>query len=161
MHKRKKKQISRIKLITFISKIGQWQHADTTTDQGYDRHLSRIHPIPTRCVPQITTVHNWLFIGGGHGSKQVTSVTYTLWVTYMVWPMSVAQQVIGPATICWTLHYITFPGSKVSQNYCRMWNKSYKYKDAYTVQWKHSKSTSWSPNYDCLRLWSYIFNRPG
>jgi hypothetical protein len=26
-----------------------------------------------------------------------------------------------------TLPYITFPGSKVSQNDCRMWNKSYNY----------------------------------
>jgi hypothetical protein len=38
------------------------------------------------------------------------------------------------------LHYITFPESKVSQNDCRMWNKSYKYKDTYTVQLNHSKS---------------------
>jgi hypothetical protein len=40
------------------------------------------------------------------------------------------------------VHYITFPGSIVSQNDCRMWNKSYKYKNTYTVQLKHSKSTS-------------------
>jgi hypothetical protein len=31
-----------------------------------------------------------------------------------------------------TLHYITFPGSIVTQNDCRMWNKSYKYKNTYT-----------------------------
>jgi hypothetical protein len=34
------------------------------------------------------------------------------------------------------LHYITFPGSEVSQNDSRMWNKSYKYKNTYTVQLK-------------------------
>jgi transposase len=40
-----------------------------------------------------------------------------------------------------TLHYITFPGSIVSQNDCRMWNKSYKYNNTYTVHLKHSKNT--------------------
>jgi hypothetical protein len=39
-------------------------------------------------------------------------------------------------------NYITFPGSKVSQNDCKMWNKSYKYKNTYTVHLKHSKNTS-------------------
>jgi hypothetical protein len=48
---------------------------------------------------------------------------------------------LGLSSILVTLHYITFPGSKVSQNDCRMWNKSYRYKDTYTVQLKHSKST--------------------
>jgi hypothetical protein len=37
------------------------------------------------------------------------------------------------------LHYITFPGSRVGQNDCRMWNKSYKYKNTYTVYLKLSK----------------------
>jgi hypothetical protein len=36
------------------------------------------------------------------------------------------------------LHF-TFHGSKVGQNDCRMWNKSYNYKNTYTVQLKHSK----------------------
>jgi hypothetical protein len=40
-----------------------------------------------------------------------------------------------------TLHYVTFHGSKVSQNDCRMWNKSYNYKNTYTVQLKHSIRT--------------------
>jgi hypothetical protein len=39
-----------------------------------------------------------------------------------------------------TLHYIRFPGSKVSQNDCRIWNKSYKYKNTYTAHFKHSKN---------------------
>jgi hypothetical protein len=39
------------------------------------------------------------------------------------------------------LHYITLPGSKVSQNDCSMWNKSYKYNNTYTVHLKHSKNT--------------------
>jgi hypothetical protein len=37
--------------------------------------------------------------------------------------------------------YITFHGSKVSRNDCRMWNKPYKYKNTYTVQLKYPKST--------------------
>jgi hypothetical protein len=40
-----------------------------------------------------------------------------------------------------SLYYITFHGSKVSQNDCRMWNKSYNYKNTYTVQLKHYEST--------------------
>jgi hypothetical protein len=39
-----------------------------------------------------------------------------------------------------TLYYITFPASIVSQNDCRMWNKSYKYNNTYTVHLKHSKN---------------------
>jgi hypothetical protein len=39
------------------------------------------------------------------------------------------------------VYYIIFPGFKVSQNDCRMWNKSYKYNDTYTVHLKHSEST--------------------
>jgi hypothetical protein len=39
------------------------------------------------------------------------------------------------------LHYIallTFPGSQISQNDCRMWNMQYKYKNMCTVQLKFS-----------------------
>jgi hypothetical protein len=41
-------------------------------------------------------------------------------------------------------HCIAFPGSKVRQNDCRMWNMSHKYKNIYTVQLKFSrKKTQW------------------
>jgi hypothetical protein len=40
--------------------------------------------------------------------------------------------------ISFTLHFIAFPRSKVSQNDCRMWNMSYKYKNNCTVQLKFS-----------------------
>jgi hypothetical protein len=36
------------------------------------------------------------------------------------------------------LHYIAFHGFRVSQNDCRMWNVSYKYKNICTVQLKFS-----------------------
>jgi hypothetical protein len=36
------------------------------------------------------------------------------------------------------LYYIAFPGSKASQNFCRVWNVSYKYKKMCTVQLKFS-----------------------
>jgi hypothetical protein len=41
-----------------------------------------------------------------------------------------------------TLHYIAFPGSKVSRNNCRMWSMSYKYKNMCTVQvmFSHNKT---------------------
>jgi hypothetical protein len=35
--------------------------------------------------------------------------------------------------------YIAFPGFKVSQNDCRMWNMSYKYKNISAVQLKFSQ----------------------
>jgi hypothetical protein len=41
--------------------------------------------------------------------------------------------IYGAYNWCLHIHYITFPGSKVSQNDCRMWNKSYKYKDIYST----------------------------
>jgi hypothetical protein len=42
------------------------------------------------------------------------------------------------------LHYTAFPGSKVSQNDCRIWNMSYKYKNICTVQLMFSyKKTQW------------------
>jgi hypothetical protein len=64
------------------------------------------------------------------------------WV-YLVIVMSVkyTRKLIYFTNFHITLHYITFHGSKVSQNHCRMWNKSYNYKNTYTVQLKHSKST--------------------
>jgi hypothetical protein len=36
------------------------------------------------------------------------------------------------------LHYTVFPGSKASQNDCRIWNMSYKYKTICTMQLKFS-----------------------
>jgi hypothetical protein len=39
---------------------------------------------------------------------------------------------------CIALHCIAFPGSRVSQNDCRMWNMPYKYKNIGTVQLKFS-----------------------
>jgi hypothetical protein len=36
------------------------------------------------------------------------------------------------------LYYITFPGSKVSQNDCRTWNKSYKYKNTLCYGWNRN-----------------------
>jgi hypothetical protein len=32
-----------------------------------------------------------------------------------------------------TIHYIAFPGYKVSENDCRIWNMSYKYKNMYSI----------------------------
>jgi hypothetical protein len=62
--------------------------------------------------------------------------------TVMFRPSSLhhVQSTCLPVCKC-KLYYITFSGSIVSQSDCRMWNKSYKYKNTYTVHLKHSQNT--------------------
>jgi hypothetical protein len=49
------------------------------------------------------------------------------------WPSCTTREMALVVGLHLHLHYITFPGSKVSQNACRMWNKPYKYKDTYST----------------------------
>jgi hypothetical protein len=43
---------------------------------------------------------------------------------------------------CINIHtYITFCGSKIVQNDCRIWSRPYSHKDTYTIQLKHFRNT--------------------
>jgi hypothetical protein len=59
-----------------------------------------------------------------------------------------------------TLHYIPFHGLKVSQNDCRMWNMSYKYKPYVQTQWssqtRETKNTQWLHTFEIR--WQVIKN---
>jgi hypothetical protein len=50
-------------------------------------------------------------------------------ITQSIWQVFVCSEIMSHFAI----YYIPFPGFKGSQNDCRMWNRSYKYKTMYST----------------------------
>jgi hypothetical protein len=79
-------------------------------------------------------IQSKIYVHMGFVSVLFFSGNFRKWAEFQI--VSIGRTNLNPArSEMVILHYITFPGSKVSQNDCRMWNKSYKYK-------KHLYSTT-------------------